>query len=170
MDPGAYRPYLIFQLAQEYYKTPLLYDKFMGQLVFPGPNHNVDALGKLYDFQLTYEHNARAQAKKNPDFRYVDLPAEINLSDPSRNDYYSKNAVVVLPGLETPGSVQSIPVRAVSSVGRVRPDARPEPESKEIPVSRRVDAHHNHNRKEQLLQVEGPKPRVQTWKQSADRY
>lgn len=114
MDPGAYRTYLIFQLAQEYYKAPLLYDKLMGRLVFPGPDHYIGALGKLYDFQFTYEHNARAQAKKDPDFRYVDLPAEINLSDPARNDYYSKNAVVVLPGLETPGSVQSVPVRAVS--------------------------------------------------------
>jgi molybdate/tungstate transport system substrate-binding protein len=114
MDPGAYRSYMIFQLAQEYYKQPLLYDKLMGQLVLPGPDHSVDALGKLYDFQLTYEHSARARARNDPDFRYVDLPAEINLSDPARNEYYSKNAVVVLPGLETPGSVQSVPVRAVS--------------------------------------------------------
>jgi molybdate/tungstate transport system substrate-binding protein len=114
MDPGAYRTYLIFQLAQEYYKEPLLYDKLMGHLTFPGPDHYVGALGKLYDFQLTYEHGARAAAKKDPDYRYVDLPAEINLSDPALNAYYAKNAVVVLPGLETPGSVQTVPVRAAS--------------------------------------------------------
>jgi molybdate/tungstate transport system substrate-binding protein len=114
MDPGAYRSYMIFQLAQEYYKQPLLYDKLMGRLVMPGGDHSAPALGKLYDFQLTYEHNARAAAKKDPDYRYVDLPAEINLSDPALNAYYAKNAVVVLPGLETPGSVQSVPVRAAS--------------------------------------------------------
>jgi molybdate/tungstate transport system substrate-binding protein len=116
MDPGAYRSFLIFQLAQEYYKQPLLYDKFMSHVVVSGPNadHSVPALGKLYDFQLTYEHGARATAKKDPDFRYVDLPDAVNLSDPAKNAEYSKNAVVVLPGLETPGSVQSVPVRAVS--------------------------------------------------------
>lgn len=116
MDPGAYRTYLIFQLAQEYYKQPLLYDKLMGHVVVPGPNvtHSVSHLGTLYDFQFTYEHNARAAAQKDPDYRYVDLPAEINLSDPARNAYYTKNAVVVLPGLESPGSVQTVPVHAAS--------------------------------------------------------
>lgn len=114
MDPGAYRTYLIFQLAQEYYKVPLLYDTLMSHIVIPSRDGSVPALGRLYDFQFTYEHNARAMAKKNPDFRYVDLPEEINLSDPARNAYYSRNAVVVLPGLERPGSVQSIPVPAVS--------------------------------------------------------
>ena len=116
IDPGAYRSYLIFQLAEEYYKQPLLYDKLMGHVVVPGPNvtHSVSLLGTLYDFQLTYEHNALATAKKDPDYRFVDLPAEINLSDPARDAYYAKNAVVVLPGLELPGSVQSVPVHAVS--------------------------------------------------------
>lgn len=112
MDPGGYRSYLIFQLAQEYYKQPLLYDKLMSHVVVPGPNvpHSVSQLGTLYDFQLTYEHNARATAQNDPDYRYVDLPAEINLSDPAKDPYYTKNAVVVLPGLESPGSVQTVPV------------------------------------------------------------
>jgi len=114
MDPGAYRTYLIFQLAQEYYKTPLLYDELMKHLVIPRGDHTVPALGKLYDFQLTYEHNARATAKKDPDFRYVDLPDAVNLSDPAQNAYYSKNAVVVLPGLEGSRGEQTIPVRAVA--------------------------------------------------------
>jgi molybdate/tungstate transport system substrate-binding protein len=116
MDPGAYRSYLIFQLAQVYYKQPLLYDKLMSHVVVPGPNatRSLSHLGTLYDFQLTYEHNARATAQKDPDYRYVDLPAEINLSDPARNAYYAKNAVVVLPGLESPGSVQTVPVRGAS--------------------------------------------------------
>jgi molybdate/tungstate transport system substrate-binding protein len=116
MDPGAYRSYLIFQLAQEFYKQPLLYDKMMSHIVVPGPNvpHSVLQLGTLYDFQLTYEHNARATAQKDPDYRYVDLPVEINLSNPARDPYYAKNAVVVLPGLESPGSAQTVPVHAAS--------------------------------------------------------
>jgi molybdate/tungstate transport system substrate-binding protein len=110
LDPGAYRAFLIFQLAQQYYKSPMLYDDLMQHMVIPGGDHSVPALGRLYDFQFTYEHNARAMARKDPDFRYVDLPDEINLSDPARNAYYAKNSVVVLPGLGTPSSAQSIPV------------------------------------------------------------
>jgi hypothetical protein len=116
MDPGAYRSYLIFQLAQEHYQQPLLYDKLMSHVMVPGPNvpHSISQLGTLYDFQFTYEHNARATARKDPDYRYVDLPAEINLSDPAMNPLYARNAVVVLPGLEVPGSAQTVPVHAAS--------------------------------------------------------
>jgi molybdate/tungstate transport system substrate-binding protein len=66
-----------------------------------------------FEFQLTYEHNARATASANPDYRYVNLPAEINLSDPARDAYYRKNAVVVLPGLGTPRSARTIAVPGV---------------------------------------------------------
>jgi len=110
LDPGAYRAFLIFQLAQQYYKSPMLYDDLMQHMVIPGGDRSVPALGRLYDFQFTYEHNARAMARKDPDFRYVELPDEINLSDPARNAFYAKNSVVVLPGLGTSRSAQSIPV------------------------------------------------------------
>jgi ABC-type molybdate transport system substrate-binding protein len=96
MDPGAYRSFLIFQLSQKHYKEPMLYDQLMEHMVIPGGDRSVSALGKLFDFQFSYEHNARATAKKDPDFRYVDLPDDINLSDPTLNTYYAKNAVVVL--------------------------------------------------------------------------
>lgn len=110
LDPGAYRSFLVFQLAQQYYKSPMLYDELMQHMVIPGGDRTVPALGRLFDFQLTYEHSARAMARKDPDYRYVDLPDDINLSDPARNDAYAKNSVVVLPGLGTPRSAQSIPV------------------------------------------------------------
>jgi len=35
-------------------------------------------------------------------YRYVDLPAEINLSDPAKDACYRQHAVVVLPGLGRP--------------------------------------------------------------------
>jgi molybdate/tungstate transport system substrate-binding protein len=112
LDPGAYRAYMIFQLAQAHYKVPMLYDNLMEHLVIPPGDRSVAAPAGSSDFQLTYEHNARAANKKNPDYRYVDLPDEINLSDPSRNAYYAQNAVVVLPGLGTTQSAQSVPVPA----------------------------------------------------------
>jgi molybdate/tungstate transport system substrate-binding protein len=112
LDPGAYRAYMIFQLAQDYYKVPNLYNNLMEHLVIPGADRSVppvSALGKRFDFQLIYEHSAQAMASTNPDFHYVNLPDEINLSDPARSSYYA-NSSVVLPGLGTPQSAQSIAV------------------------------------------------------------
>ena len=50
-------------------------------------------------------------AAANPDFRYVNLPDEITLSAAAKESYYRQHALVVLPGLGTPGSARSVPVR-----------------------------------------------------------
>jgi len=109
LDPGAYRAPMIFQLAEAYYKVPNLYNNLLGHLTIPGPNSGA-VIGKQFDFQFSYEHNARATAASDPDYRYVDLPDEINMSDPAKDAYYREHAVVVLPGLGTPRSARTIPV------------------------------------------------------------
>jgi molybdate/tungstate transport system substrate-binding protein len=110
LDPGAYRGLMIFQLAEAYYKVPNLYNNLLEHVVIAGSDPSAPSLGKGFEFQLTYEHNARATASANPDYRYVNLPDEINLSDPARDAYYRKSAAVVLPGLGIPSSVRSITV------------------------------------------------------------
>ncbi len=110
LDPGAYRAYMIFQLAQEYYKVPNLYNNLMKHLVIIGPDNSGGALGKRFDFQFIYEHSAQVMARTNPDFRYVNLPDEISMFDPAKNAYYEQHAVVVLPGLGTTQSARSVPV------------------------------------------------------------
>jgi molybdate/tungstate transport system substrate-binding protein len=112
LDPGAYRAPMIFQLAEAYYKVPNLYNNMLEHLVIPAPDAPADALGKQFDFQFTYEHTAQAAASANPNYRYVNLPDEINLSDPAKNAYYRQHAVVVLPGLGTPRSARTIAVPA----------------------------------------------------------
>lgn len=87
LDPSAYRADMIFQLAQHYYKIPILYNNLLEHVVTPGGDHSVPALGRQFDFQLMYEHSAQVMASTNADFRYVILPDEINLSDPARNSY-----------------------------------------------------------------------------------
>lgn len=109
LDPGAYRAPMMFQLASEYYNVPNLYNNLLEHLVIMGQDSGA-ILGKQFDFQFTYEHNARAAAAADPDYRYVDLPDEINLSNPAKDDYYRQHAVVVLPGLGTPGSARTIAV------------------------------------------------------------
>lgn len=110
LDPNAYRTPMIFQLVEEYYKVPNLYNNLLGHVVVAGPDASQITLGKQLDFQFTYDHNAQATAKTNPDYRYVNLPDEINLSDPAKNAYYAQHAVVVLPGLGTPRSARTIAV------------------------------------------------------------
>lgn len=109
LDPGAYRAPMIFQLAENYYKVPNLYNTLLERLVIMGQDSGA-VLGKQFDFQFTYEHNARAAAANDPDYRYVDLPSDINLSDPAEDGYYKQHAVVVLPGLGTSRSAQTITV------------------------------------------------------------
>jgi molybdate/tungstate transport system substrate-binding protein len=110
LDPGAYRGPMIFQLAEAYYKVPNLYNNMLEHVVIAGSDPAAPTLGKGIDFQLTYEHNARATAGTNPDYRYVDLPDEINLSDPAKDAYYRQNAVVVIPGLGTSRSARTVAV------------------------------------------------------------
>lgn len=109
LDPGAYRAPMIFQLAESYYKAPNLYNNLLEHVVTPGQNSGA-TIGKQFDFQFSYEHNARATAAGNPDYRYVDLPDEINMSDPAKDAYYKQHAIVVLPGLGTPSSARTIAV------------------------------------------------------------
>lgn len=109
LDPGAYRADLIFQLAEKKYSVPNLYNNLLEHLVMPGASGMGPALGKKFDFQIIYEHNAQMMASANSDFRYVNLPEEINLSGPGRNAHYAR-AVVVLPGLGTARGAQNIAV------------------------------------------------------------
>jgi molybdate/tungstate transport system substrate-binding protein len=108
LDPGAYRGPMIFQLAEAFYRVPNLYNNLLNHEVITGPDSTGTALGRVFDFQFTYEHNARATASTNPDYRYVDLPDEINMSDSSKDAFYRQNAVVAIPGLGTPQSTRTV--------------------------------------------------------------
>jgi molybdate/tungstate transport system substrate-binding protein len=109
LDPGAYRADMIFQLAEKKSNVPNLYNNLLEHQIIPGADHSGPALGKKFDFQIIYEHGAQVMAAASPDFRYVNLPDDINLSDPERNALYAQ-AVVVLPGLGTEQSAQNISV------------------------------------------------------------
>jgi len=110
LDPGAYRGPMIFQLAEAFYKVPNLYNNLLKHAVITGSDPTGTALGRVFDFQFTYEHNARATASANPDYRYVDLPDEINMSDPAKDAFYRQNAVVAIPGLGTPQSTRTVQI------------------------------------------------------------
>jgi ABC-type molybdate transport system substrate-binding protein len=112
LDPGGYRADMVFQLAQlqTQTQTPQLYNELLTHFTLTRPG---DILGKSFDYQLTYEHSARAAQLKDAakdaggSYRYVQLPAAVNLGDASLAARYAA-AGVTMPGLDGP---RSAPVR-----------------------------------------------------------
>ena len=113
MDPGGYRTHMIFELAQSHYKVPGLYNallqRYQVNVADPSGTSPAPALGKDFNFQFTYEHNAAAAAKRDPSYRYAMLPMEIDLSS-TREDLYPSG--VTIPGLGIPGSSASVTIPA----------------------------------------------------------
>ena len=119
LDPSGYRAPMIFRLAQSYYNVPNLYNNLLEHYVATpaaGAPSGTFALGKNYNFSLTYVRNAQATAlgvpaapgvtavAPNPDYRYVNLPEQINLGNSAENCYY-RHAVIVEPDLFGTGFV-----------------------------------------------------------------
>ncbi len=117
LDPGAYRNPMVFKLAEEFYGVPnlsalLLQHDLIGPAAVPSGTFGLKGTGAkfpLYDYQISYEHGAQANAKTNPDYRYANLPDDINLGNPEKNDFY-RRAVVVQPG--GPGTDPFVPLPA----------------------------------------------------------
>lgn len=97
LDPAGYRTLMVWQLAERYYRQPTL----ATQLKAASPPRymrpkeadltSLLQLGEL-DYIWTYVSLARANG-----FRWLDLPPQINLSDPAMAATYAQ-ARVVLPG------------------------------------------------------------------------
>jgi molybdate/tungstate transport system substrate-binding protein len=99
LDPTGYRAPMIFRLAQSFYKTPNLYNDLLDHLVATAAQGSPSVvLGQGYDFQFVYEPSAFASSQSNPDYRYVNIPDQINLGNPSLNEFY-REAEIVVPDL-----------------------------------------------------------------------
>ena len=80
LDPTGYRIDMIFQLAALQYSQPALYNTLLEHYTTTRP---ADVLGTTYDYQILYESSAQAAYQANPStYRYVRLPAAVNLGDP----------------------------------------------------------------------------------------
>jgi molybdate/tungstate transport system substrate-binding protein len=117
LDPSGYRSHLMFQLTQNHYAVPNMYNNLLQHyMALPAAAPaTANVLGKQYDFQFTYEHSAAGTAQSNPDYRYAYLPDDIDMSNPAKNDVYSQ-AVVTMPGLGTPGADATVDVPATRVV------------------------------------------------------
>jgi len=110
LDPSGYRADMIFQLTQQTYGVPNLYDTLLSHYSI---TKSTDALGKTYDYQFIYEHSAFAAytADATKSYRYVHLPQAIGLSVSDLNPTYSA-ASVTMPNLQPPAFAKLVTVPA----------------------------------------------------------
>lgn len=110
LDPGAYRADMIFQLAQDHYAVPNLYNDMLAHYSI---GRAAGGLGHAFDYQFTYEHSALAayKADKSGSYRYVCLPRELSLGDPALNARYARRSVT-LPGLQTAHAAATVSIPA----------------------------------------------------------
>jgi molybdate/tungstate transport system substrate-binding protein len=87
-DPCGYRSVLTMKLAQIYYKSPELEEKIRnkkhGLIMRP---KETDLLSLLESNDIDYIFLYRSVAKQH-NLKYINLPAQINLSNPKYSDFY----------------------------------------------------------------------------------
>ena len=93
-DPCGYRTLMVWQLAEDYYDAPGLYDKLYGaagELIRP---KEVDLIALLESGDLDYAFEYSSVAAQH-NLNYVVLPPEINLSSEEFNDFYATAQVEI---------------------------------------------------------------------------
>ena len=95
LDPCGYRALMVLQLAEKYYKKPGLNDKMLANR--PEANvrpKSVELVSLLQTGNMDYAWEYLSVAVQHG-LKYVVLPAEINLGDYKKDDFYSQAVVKV---------------------------------------------------------------------------
>jgi molybdate/tungstate transport system substrate-binding protein len=102
LDPNGYRTLMVFQLAERFYRQPGLAARL--DRAFP-PKYvrpkEADLVALVQAGELDYSWSY-ASIARTAGLRYVDLPPEVDLSEPSLAEWYSQ-ASVRLPGARRAG-------------------------------------------------------------------
>lgn len=105
-DPNGYRTLMVWQLAEQYYEAPGLYQK----LLAGSPDKNIrpketDLIALLQSGELDYAFEYRSIAQQRG-LRFVELPPQINLADVQYQNFYA-TAKVEVAG-DKPGTTQTM--------------------------------------------------------------
>ena len=87
-DPCGYRTVFTFMLAEKYYKRQGLADKLLSKNKEYMRPKEVDLVALLESNAIDYMFQYKSVAIQH-NMKYIELPKDINLSDPSKNDLYS---------------------------------------------------------------------------------
>ncbi|HEX5386861.1 MAG TPA: extracellular solute-binding protein [Gemmatimonadales bacterium] len=127
LDPNGYRTLMVYQLAERFYHQPGLAERL--RRAVPARNvrpKEVDLTALVQAGELDYAWTYYSVAKTTG-LRHVDLPAAINLSDPSKADWYAEARVwVPAPGRAARDSVEFVGQPIVYAL--TIPTAAPHPE------------------------------------------
>lgn len=102
LDPCGYRTLMLWQLAELFYNRPGLFQALENGWSNLYPK-SLDLAVSLMEGKIDYGFEYLSVAKQM-NLQYIQFPAEINLSDPRKADYYARAKVVIegnYPGLET---------------------------------------------------------------------
>ncbi len=94
-DPSGYRTLMVFQLAERFYHRPGLAAALLAHSTreYTRPKE-VDLIALLETANLDYAVFYRTVARQGH-FKWIDLPPEIDLSDPDRADEYAQATVTI---------------------------------------------------------------------------
>jgi len=103
-DPCGYRAVFTFLLAEKYYNLPGLSEKLLAKNKEYIRPKEVDLVALLESNVIDYMIQYKSVAIQHG-FKYIELPREINLSDPAKNSVYSSVSTEVAgnkPGAKVP--------------------------------------------------------------------
>lgn len=87
-DPCGYRTVFTFMLAEKYYSLPGLSDRLLSKNKEYIRPKEVDLVALLESNSIDYMFQYKSVAIQHG-FKYIELPKDINLSDPAKNEIYS---------------------------------------------------------------------------------
>jgi molybdate/tungstate transport system substrate-binding protein len=93
-DPCGYRTVFTFMLAEKYYNKPGLTEKMLSKNKEYIRPKEVDLVALLESNSIDYMFQYKSVAIQHG-LKYIELPKEINLADPSKNDIYSSVSIDV---------------------------------------------------------------------------
>jgi molybdate/tungstate transport system substrate-binding protein len=93
-DPCGYRTIFTFMLAEKYYNKQGLTDKMISKNKEYIRPKEVDLVALLESNAIDYMFQYKSVAVQHG-LKYIELPKDINLSDPSKNDIYSSVSIDV---------------------------------------------------------------------------
>ena len=122
LDPAGYRTLLHWQLAENYYHRPKLYQELKSGV----PERNirpksVELVALLQSGELDYIYGYRSVAEQN-NLQFIAFPPEIDFSDPAKANFY-ENASVEVAGM-SPGEkikVKGLPILYGLTIPRSAP-------------------------------------------------
>ena len=107
-DPAGYRAVMLWQLAEKFYNKPGLFDQLNNA---PAAKNVIssDPYGDLKAGKVDYIFSYRSTIMQNG-FKFVELPADVNLSDPAKADLYATAKVEITGADGQKSTIAGLPI------------------------------------------------------------